>query len=491
MAKNREQQSREDQRISRKEFLIARRKQEERRKAWMVVIAVTGLLALVFLVGFINEYIVVPGRPVATVAGEEISLSEWEKQVRYQRARLILLLEDQLQAFTDPDAPNAQEAEIQALSFVQQFMGQQIVALTQAPEVLGEFVLDRMIDDILIRQEAERRGITVTDADIDTFIGETFNYFGGESPTALPSATATVQPTPSLTPIPTAVITEVVPTEVPLPTATLGPTSTPLPTATAVSQESFEEQRRDELSRFRALGVSDETYRNSVRDDLYRERLREALAEEADLPATAEHLSFYFISTDSEARAEALRQEISAEDYLTVWNRIRSTPQTVDGDEQVIRPVASEIVWRVAEELEARFSAETIAQLQELPVGRASDVVAETDPAMVDADEENATTYYLFQVSGREQRPLSPAALQEKEAELLTDWLDEQRVSVEIIRTEFWRDRVPQRPFLDPKFTRPLPTPTSAPPIDTPAPLPVLPTEESAPAATPTADDGT
>ena len=40
-----------------------------------------------------------------------------------------------------------------------------------------------MTEEALLRQEAEARGITVTDAELDEEIGSFFNYFDGELPT--------------------------------------------------------------------------------------------------------------------------------------------------------------------------------------------------------------------------------------------------------------------------------------------------------------------
>ena len=113
------------------------------------------------------------GPPVANVRGEEIALGDWQDRVRYQRAQFIINMEDQLESFGD-------------VGLVQQFNGQQIQLLQDGQE-LGRLVLEQMVDETIIRQEAAKRNITVSSAEIDAAIGEQFSYYGGEAPTPLPT----------------------------------------------------------------------------------------------------------------------------------------------------------------------------------------------------------------------------------------------------------------------------------------------------------------
>ena len=192
MAKKKEQTPDEvAQRQSRKEILLARKQEQQMRRIRLGAYIVGGLLLLVLLVGLVNEFLIVPNRAVAVVNGEEISLSQWRDRVTYERAQRIVFLENQYEAFDGN------------VGIIQQFAGQSINDLLDS-EGLGQAVLNQMVDEVVIRQAAQERGISVSEADIDTYIGESFNYFNGESPTPFPTATATIMPTPSLTPIPTA-----------------------------------------------------------------------------------------------------------------------------------------------------------------------------------------------------------------------------------------------------------------------------------------------
>lgn len=418
---------------------MARKQAEQTRQIRIGVAVVAGLLLLVFLVAAISELFFAPNQPVAIVNSEEISLQEWQDRVQFERAQRIILLENQLEAFGGN------------VGVVQQFSGQAINELLQA-EQLGQNALNQMIDEVIIRQQAEARGITVTDADVEAEISETFNFFGGELPTPLPTATATTEPTPSVTPIPTAVITEVIPTNTPAPTVTLGPTNTPPPTATAVSAEAFQEEFEGFMAQFEELGISEAQYREIVRTQIYRERLIEALSKELEFSDEAEHVSFFTLQFDAEEAANEAAALIEASDFLSVWNEIRSQPPD---PESGTTSLATETIWRTQEAVATNLGQEVAEAAFNLSIGETSEIISRTEATT------ETTQYYLIQVSGREVRPLSPQEVQTLELENLAAFIDQQ-LAGNLTLTEYDRGRVPTNPVLDPLFTTP---PTATPPI--------------------------
>ena len=442
--KQRETGNIESQRQSRKEYLRAQREAAQKRQVYRALAAVAGLLLLIVVFALVNEFVLAPNRAVATIRGEEISLRDWEKRVRYERAQRVIVLENQYTAFNGD------------VGLIQQFAGQQINEL-YLPEEMGQIVIDTMVNEAVIRQAANVRGINVTEAEVEAFIGESFNYFDGDSPTPLPAPTETVMPTPSLTPIPTAVITPGVPTETPLPSPTVGPTSTPPPTATPVSREYFEEQLNDLLTQFEEMGVDVQTYRSVAQAQLYIEKLTDVLAEENGVATEAEQASFYVISFSTEEEANEAMAQIEVADFLTVWNTIRSAPPDA---ESPATTNAFELLWRRQEEL-ANFGAAIQTAVFDLPVGTPSDVLLQTDETA------GTETFFIVQVSGREVRPLSESAYDTEKRQNLTNFLDSQ-IAGNLEITEFWRGRVPTQPVLDPKFLVP---PTPAPDQATPGVL--------------------
>lgn len=439
MAKKRTRPESEDlQRQSRKEVLRARKEAEQTKQIWLAVGGVAALLVLIFIVAMVNELIIAPNRAVATVNGEKIPIRQWEDRVRYERAQRIISLENQYEAFGGD------------VGIIQQFSRQTLQELLDEA-ALAESVLNQMADELIIRQEAEARGITVTDADVDKEIGSFFNFFNGQSPTPAPTPTETVMPTPSLTPIPTAVITDVVPTNTPFPTPTLGPTALPQPTATPVSQESFEEQLDDLLTQFHDYGVDEATFREVIRIQLYLRQLADVLAEESGMATEAEQASVFYMSFDKKEDANEALALIRASDFLTVWNTTRSTPPD---PEAASTTTAAEVLWRTQDAY--------VSILGEQGAEIAFTLPPNVPSALIEQQVDGETTrYHIIQVSGREVRALPEATIQNAKTQLVRDLVD-LKAAAGVELSELWRSRVPTQPVLDPKF---LVQPTPAPAI--------------------------
>jgi hypothetical protein len=304
-----------------------------------------------------------------------------------------------------------------------------------------------MIDEEIMRQAAEERGLLPSEADVEARIGESFNYFGGDSPPAQPEPTETVAPTPSVTPIPAEGED---PVAAPDPTIAPGPTNPPPPTPTPVSAESFQQEFDQVLADFNELGVGEDTYRAVIESSIIMERLTDALAEYEELPGEDMHASVFFVAFSDQAEAEEALNEIEESDFLTVWNTIRSQPPDPETETESIA-TASEVLWRTRESYAGSFGEEVADAVFDLPLNTASGVLEITGT-------DGEPFYIVIQVSGREMRDLSEAELESRKQQLLISFLDEQRVDgVEM--TELWRSRVPTSPVLDPKFRQP-PTPT-------------------------------
>jgi len=426
-------------RQSRKEILRARKQEEQQRVIRIIALIVGGILLLVLLVAIINEFLVAPNRAVATVNGQQISLNEWQERVQFERAQRIISLEDQLVNFNGD------------VGLVQQFSSQNIVELIgENSEDLAKAVLDRMVDEEIIHQGTEERGLVPTDEEIEERIGSVFSYYNGDSPTPLPLPTETIVPTPSVTPIPFDGGENSEALEEPLPAVEDGPISTPLPTPTPVSEEAFQQEFNDLLAQYKNLGVGEQAYRSVISRAIMAERLIDALAEEQNLPEEDTHASFFYLVFGDEDEANATAAELSETDFLTVWNTIRSQPPDLES-EAAVPTTASEVLWRTQDGIEGSFGPELAEEAFNLPIDVPSGVIV-----LAGADSE--PVYVIIMVSGREIRELSPGELQTRKQQLLQDYIaDGQLGDIEI--SELWRSRVPTSPVLDPKFRQP-PTPT-------------------------------
>ena len=434
---------------TRRQQKIEQEEAEAKKRIYTAVAGIVGLIALVVIAGIIIVGFVQPKQPIAIVAEQDITLGEWQERVQYQRANLIANIEQ----FYDNAGGD--------VGIVQQVLGQQMILLYPGEEEsLGGLVLDDMIEDILIRNEAERRGINVSETDVRARLGEGYNYFPAGTPTALPTATASPQPTASLTPIPTAVITEVIPTNTPLPTVEPPATSTPGPTATLVSAEAFQEQYNETITQLNQFGASQDLFEQGIESQMYRERLTDALAEEQGYETERLEASAFILTFQSEAEANDFLAQIDDEGFLTTWNSVRSIP-VGEGEEQTAS--AREQVWLPQSQWEAFLGTDVGNAIFDLGLNTPSEILTQTVPAAT-AEEEPSINYHIVQVSGREMRPLSQGLIDQAKQEVLTAWLEQQRDSRVEEYENRWRNRSPSQPSLDPKFfVAPTPAPASDP----------------------------
>ena len=447
MAKKRIESTEDKQRQSRKEMLIARRHEQQTRRVWMLVSAVVGLIAAVLILGIVNELVLKPSRPVAAVNEVEITLDEWRDQVEYRRALLVSRISD----IADLVAGDVNQ--------IQQIAGLELQTLGD-PELLGQQVLDELIEQELVRQEAEARGISVSVDEVQASLEERFYYFGGDSPTPQPTPTETIMPTPSITPIAQEGLTETIQLLTPTPTPTTGPTVTPMPTPTAISLESFEESSGEWFNRLNDYGVDEALFRNEIEQDLYRERLIDALALEGELSDLAEHASIFYIRFGNEDEANDALEAIESSDYLTVWNTIRNAVVEEDGEDSAI---AGELLWRTADNLESILGPDLSGEAFELDIDEPGSVIVV--PAQT---EDGADSFFIIMVSGREVRPLTESAFDNAKQQIYINWLDEALLS-NVLRFERWRANIPQRPLLDTRswiYPTPVPTLTPGDPLE-------------------------
>lgn len=225
-----------------------RRDEEANRRATIGLAAVGGVLLLIVLAGILQELVIKPRQPVAVVNGQSISLQDYQKQVKYAYYQSL----QQGQAVTDP-------------------------------EQTGLTVLDNMIDLDLLRQQAQQRGITVTDQEIDEALEQSFGFYR-QTPTPYPTAT------PDLTA--TAVATATPPT--PTPTGVISPTATPLPTSTPVSEQAYKDEYKRTLDTLNASAdLNDADVRKLVEASLLQQKLYEAVTK--DVPTTGEQVNIRHI----------------------------------------------------------------------------------------------------------------------------------------------------------------------------------------------------
>jgi parvulin-like peptidyl-prolyl isomerase len=412
---------------------IARLERERRQTRLIIAIAIVGVLAAVGLVvyGYLDQNVLQAREPVAQVNGEKITTGAWQERVRFQRVQML----------------NAYEQ----YSFFQQTYGfdysqqlNEIAGILQSPQAMGQQVLDQLRDEALIRQEAERRGITVTEEELDNFFKENFEFFpdGTPTPTVVPTefsyptltgeqltlypATATPTEVPTLTPEPT---TTPDPAATATPTATVAPPSpTPvpeLPTAspTPYTLEGYQSEYETMLENYGSNEISERTIRSVYRAELYRRKLMDDLAK--DIPQAEQQVWVRHILLETEAEAKAAYTQL--QNGVDFANLARTQSKDTGS-----AATGGDMGWHTRSYYVTEFSDAAFSQ----PVGEIGQPV------------KTEFGYHIIQVIDRQELPLTDAQREEEKQRLFSDWLTLAREQAEVTTFDIWQDRVPMEPAL-------------------------------------------
>ncbi len=410
---------------------IARKQREDKQRRYILIGTIV-VLVLVFgliIYGILNELVLKKQQAVVIVNGERISTESFQKSVRYARQQIIASAVNTYQFIQMfGDSPETQA----------QFTGQ--LAQVQAqlePVALGNQILDQIIDEVLIRQEAEKRGISLDEEEIDQAVEEAFGYYANGTPTSqptsepIPTSTLSAQQKALIPPTATATPTEVItitatPTSIP----TITPTSAPTASPTPYTEDSFQSQYEQALVNFNdSIGFDENDLRDIIRKQLYYQKLQESMRAELSGESTEEQVWAKHILVADQATAELVLERLAAGE---AWHDLAAELSTDTSN----KDRGGDLGWfgrgmMVAEFEDAAFS---------LEIGEVSDPV------------ETNFGFHIIQLIGREERPLSNEELEQRHQQAFFEWLQGIRDDSEIEIRDYWIDRVPTDPVLPPEI---------------------------------------
>ena len=412
---------------------IARLERERRQINLIRGIAIAGIVIVAGLLtyGYLKLNVLLFREPVAEVNGVKITTGEWQEYVRFQRVQMLNVYNQ--------------------YSFYQQNFGvdysqqlQQIVSNLSQPEVIGQQALDQMTDNILIKQEAEKRGITVSEDEIEKSIQGNFGFYPNGTPTATITPTTVTLPTLSsqqLTLYPSTSTPTEAPTETVTPTATLDLSATPapsattaiatptpvpqLPTATATpyTLEGFNKDYNDTIKNFKASNISEKTIRAVYEAQLLREKLMDEITK--DTPRTEEQVWARHILVETEAEAQTIYNFLQqGSDFATFAKQ--SSKDTGSGAN------GGDLGWFGKGAMVPEFEAAAFS----MKVGEISKPI------------KSQFGYHIIQVLGHQDMPLNASQYQQKKETEFSDWLAEARKNAKIQTFDIWKERVPTEPTL-------------------------------------------
>jgi parvulin-like peptidyl-prolyl isomerase len=400
MAKrNKTEERRHPAEETRKQAHHRRRDEEKQRRLMIGLGAVAALLIILIGAGLIQELVLKPRQPIATVNEARITSEDYRKRVLF----------DWLQSNNQVEDP--QGSSIQ--------------------------VLDQMIEEELLREQARQRGITVSPDEVSEFVEQQFGY---QRYTPTPSPTPAISPTP-----------------LPSPTPGGSPTPTPAPTATPISLESYQTAYKNYMERLNtAAGFKEADFRALAELDLLRQKLYEAVS--AEVPATeeqvrAQHILVRIIEPQPTAtpapegqptptpdpNATPPPEPRSADQALALINEIK---QQLDagGDFAALAAQYSEDTGSKAQggELGWFGKGRMVAEFE--------DAAFKLQPGQVSDPVQTQFGYHLIKLEERDPaRTIDEFTLQQKKYEAYQKWLSDLKTAAKIERN--WTlEKIPPTP---------------------------------------------
>lgn len=475
--------------VSKKHLARLERERQQTRMILIVSGIVVALVLGAILYGVLEQSVLIPRRAVANVNGDTIRVMDFQAQTRYARYNTIRSAEQtyQFMQYFGSDQ-----------SMLGNFAGQlQQYQAQLFPTAIGQQVLDLMVEDKLIRQEAARRGITVSEEEVTKAFEEAFGYYPQGTPTSSPTmeelptstlspqqltlipptvtatltptltATATLTPTitstASATLPPTDTATATVEVTVPVTaTATITPTNTATftPTATATATETPTPTATDTptvtpTETFTPEPTATETpTATPFTEEEYKRISAETFKQfEEDIQLTEKDLRYVI---ESSLYRNKVREAIVG-DLPHVQEQVWALHILVDSEElakEILQKLENGEDWGT---LARTYSTDTSNKEAGGDLGwfAKDKMVAEFSEAAFalkigETSQPVQTTYgwHIIRVLGHEDRPVASSDYESLQQTKFQEWLDELRASSEVEIKDFWMDIVPTEPTL-------------------------------------------
>jgi parvulin-like peptidyl-prolyl isomerase len=300
--------------------------------------------------------------------------------------------------------------------------------------------MDDMIRNVLVRQEAKKRGITVSAEEIEAYKREQFQYFpdGTPTPTITPTEVDVTRPTLSAAQLELVTATSAPtegPTSTPLPTLTLEPTTTPeatstipptpLPSATATpyTLEGYQNAFATAQASFKEVGISKDQYEQIFETELLRKKLMEAVTSDVSQEQEQVWARHILMATETEAQAVIERLN-NGEDFGDLAAKLSTdTGSGASG---------GDLGWFGKGAMVAPFEEAAFG----LQVGEISVPV------------ESEFGWHIIQVIDRATLPLTASEYEQARQAAFDEFLTNLREESEITIFDYWTERVPTTPGL-------------------------------------------
>ncbi|MEA3308319.1 MAG: SurA N-terminal domain-containing protein [Chloroflexota bacterium] len=373
---------------TRRQHVLHQKDQNLQRLIAWIAAGIGALLLGVLAYGLLAEYLIKPQQAVATIGEGKITVDEYQDRVRYERIMLRSQIAQYQNYLSQIDASDpTMQSIVQQLQSQQAQMEQQLTPAL-AP-LFGGNVLDKMVEEQLIRQAAAKQGIEASAEDVELQIEQMMGYDR--------EATQEITSTEELT-----------------------------DTAKPMTAAEYHENYTAFVANFLGTsGLSEESFRQLLAINILKPQVVEGLAQ--DMVTVAEQTKINYISTKIGAEAAVLEGRLSAGE-----TDIAALTEELNGNENPDNGGGS-LPWYPLGYIEQFLGAEVESAAFDTPVGEIS--------APVQGQDES---YYIIYVEDREERPLSETLLQQEQLNSYNEWLTSE-ISAQVEKLD-WQEVTPDQP---------------------------------------------
>ena len=408
-------------------------------------VIVVGLIGYAFLYDRVLKY----NKPVAVVGENEINGKDFNQRVRLERNSYVL----QYNQIAVQMVLMSESTEY--VNYYKQQLSQ-ILSLLDDTDYLGENVLNSMIDEEIVKIEAEKRGIVVTEAEVDELMQQLFSYYpdgtatptvdswefeptstlssmqetlvavapttetATETPTTAPTATATSEITPTSTEvIPTATSADADLT----PTATeISGTATPNPSPTVYTEDIYQQNYQEYITNLDGIGIEESVLKNYIRNYLLEQKLHKEITSEVSRMQDQVWARHILVDTQDEAIA-VMNKLAGGDDWNDVCNEVTLDQSSQDN--------CGDLGWFSKGQMIEVFENTAFG----LEIGEVSNPV------------ESSYGWHVIQVLGHETRSVeSDYDFERLQNNYYDLWFQDTKANLTITKNDNWPDHVPSEP---------------------------------------------
>jgi parvulin-like peptidyl-prolyl isomerase len=439
-----ENQENEPKIITKKHTARLERERKQRKVLLIGIISLLAVIVLLIVYGVLNSTVLQAGKTVAKINNEKITVEQFQKRVRYERltqTQMFLNYQlSQLASYFQPQLLQVQNELDDYLTF-------------------GEGILDKMVTEAVIAQQAKEMGITVSEEEIDLEIQEQFGYFANGTPTPAPTEeykpTSTYSPTqlalvaetaivieePAATPEATAAVVEATvdpavvletPTatvELPTLTPTVEPTATTIPpTPTEYTEAGFENLYATVVANLEAqTAFGSVEFREYVRNTLYSRKLFELITKDVLAEQDMVWARHILVATEEEANAVIDRLEAGEGFSVLAAELSLDTSNSLFG---------GDLGWIAKGQMVEEFES----------------AIWPMEVSAISAPVKTSFGYHIIQVLGHEVREMNADELSTTKSTAFSKFVDDAQLASSIKKLPVWASVVPLEPAIPSEY---------------------------------------